>query len=74
MRFRANLAILAVLGYGGYWLFNYFQGVVEPYIEDAKGRTVIFTIVGGLIALMLFTGSRLGAKAGSNWPVVRGDD
>ena len=68
----AILAILAALGYGGYWLFNHFQGVVEPYMEDGKGRTVIFTIVGGLVALMLFIGSRLGAKGGSNWPVVRG--
>jgi hypothetical protein len=68
----AILAILAALGYGGYWLFNHFHGVVEPYLEDGKGRTVIFTIVGGLVALMLFTGSRLGAKAGSDWPVVRG--
>jgi hypothetical protein len=68
----AILAILAAVGIGGYWLVVHFMGVIAPYVQDGRGRFVVAATIAGLVSLMLFLGSRFGAKAGSDWPVVTG--
>jgi hypothetical protein len=68
----AILAILAAVGFGGYWLVVHFASFVSPYMETGQGRTVVIATGIGLVVLMLFFGSRFGAKAGSTWPTVRG--
>ena len=68
----AFLAAFAALGYGGYRLFIHFEDAIESYIEDGNGKIVVVSTVVGLVCLMLFSGSRSGAKAGAAWPVVPG--
>ncbi len=68
----AILAILAAVGFGGYWLVVHFWDVVEPYTQQGHGGVVVIAGIAGLVALMLFEGSRSGAKAGSTWPTVKG--
>jgi hypothetical protein len=41
-------------------------------MRDGGGRFVVIATGFGLLALMLFEGSRYGAKTGSAWPTVRG--
>jgi hypothetical protein len=66
------LAILAAIGFGGYWLVVHFLTFIEPYVQDARGKSVVGFTIGGLVALMLFFGSRFAAKSGAMWPVVPG--
>jgi hypothetical protein len=67
----AIVAILAAVGFGGYWLVVHYWSFVEAYVEQGHG-VVIFAGIAGLVSLMLFEGSRFGSKAGSRWPTVRG--
>ena len=66
------LAFLAAVGFGGYWLVVHFLTFIEPYVQDGRGKSVVGFTIGGLVALMLFFGSRFGAKSGAMWPVVPG--
>ncbi|MFO1162196.1 MAG: DUF3592 domain-containing protein [Reyranellaceae bacterium] len=68
----AMLAALAALIGGGYWLYDHFGDATSAFLKDGQSRTILFSAVGGLIALMLFLGSRWGAKARNTWSSVRG--
>ena len=68
----AILAVMAAIGIGGSWLVVHFMAVIAPYVQDGRGRVVVVASIVGLLALMLFLGSRFGAKSGSGWPVVAG--
>jgi hypothetical protein len=69
---RHDSGVLAAVGFGGYWLVVHFLTYIEPYVQDGRGRSVVGFTIGGLVALMLFFGSRFGAKSGAMWPVVPG--
>ena len=66
------LAILAGVGFGGYWLVERYWGTLGSYMEQGHGGIVVFATVAGAVALMLFEGSRAGSKAGGNWPTAAG--
>ncbi len=67
------LAFLAAVGFGGYWLVMHFPTlIIEPYVQDGRGKATVGFTIGGLVALAFFLGSRSGSKAGAMWPVVPG--
>jgi hypothetical protein len=68
----AIAAVVAVVGFGGYWLVAHYWDAVAAYTTQGHGGIAVFAGVAGLVALMLFEGSRFGAKATSTWASVRG--